>query len=126
MPIYTARCTECAALEDYFQTVENRSQVPPSCADCGGKLEKIITKPAVQVDITPFVSPRSGKVINSRSELREDLARTGCRILEPGMKQDIQRNRIAAQEKAIEPILATVDKVVTEFNVAGKLETFNG
>lgn len=33
--------------------------------------------------VQPFESPMSGKMITSRSELREDLKATGCRIVEP-------------------------------------------
>lgn len=41
-------------------------------------LPQIITE-----QFEPFESPATGKMISSRNELREDLAASGCRLLEP-------------------------------------------
>ena len=39
--------------------------------------------PLVISDLEPYESPASGKIITSKSEQREDLAATGCRLLDP-------------------------------------------
>ncbi|MEQ9634608.1 MAG: hypothetical protein RLW68_00840 [Devosia marina] len=41
-------------------------------------LPRIVTE-----QFQPFESPATGKMITSRTELREDLAASGCRLLEP-------------------------------------------
>jgi hypothetical protein len=41
-------------------------------------LPRIITE-----EFVPFESPATGKLITSRAEHREDLAASGCRVLEP-------------------------------------------
>jgi hypothetical protein len=43
-----------------------------------------ICLPRIVVEqFVPFESPATGKIITSRAEHREDLAASGCRVLEP-------------------------------------------
>jgi hypothetical protein len=39
--------------------------------------------PMVVSDLEPYESPMTGKIITSKSEQREDLAKSGCRLLDP-------------------------------------------
>jgi hypothetical protein len=43
--------------------------------------------PRVQSDIEPYRSPIDGRVVSSRSEQRDDLARNGCVLAEPKKKR---------------------------------------
>ncbi|PYS61643.1 MAG: transcriptional regulator [Acidobacteria bacterium] len=46
MPIYEFRCKKCNALTEVFQKLSDK---PPSrCRKCGGRLEKQISKTAIQ------------------------------------------------------------------------------
>lgn len=53
------------------------------------------------VDIPAYVSPVTGKLINSRTDRREDLKRAGCREWE-GMEQEtkVAQQRAREEEKA--------------------------
>ena len=42
-----------------------------------------LAMPMIQSDIAGYQSMASGKWIDGRSDQREDLKRTGCRVLEP-------------------------------------------
>jgi hypothetical protein len=55
--------------------------------------------------------------------MREDLAATGSILAEPGLRQDIERNRIHAQAKAFAPVEKAVDQQISAMVAAGKLET---
>lgn len=61
---------------------------PNGFVDPDGKPMELPTEwtpsmPMVIRDIDPYESPATGKWITSRSEAREDLKASGCRILEP-------------------------------------------
>jgi len=42
-----------------------------------------ICKPTIQGDIAEYVSPITGKPIDGRTAQRDDLARSGCRVVDP-------------------------------------------
>lgn len=85
MPIYEAQCLKCGKVQEYYQTAANCRDTPVCC---GEKTEKVIlTAPFGIVDIPAYVSPTSGKWINSRRERTEDMKRTNSRPWE-GMEQE--------------------------------------
>jgi hypothetical protein len=85
VPIYEAVCHRCGKYQDYYQTAAN-CRVTPVC--CGESAEKVIlSAPMGIVDIPAYVSPVSGKLINSRKQRVEDLKETGSRPWE-GMEQE--------------------------------------
>ena len=46
MPLYEYECQECG---ERTEVIQRMSDVPPTiCADCGGKLKKLISAPAIQ------------------------------------------------------------------------------
>lgn len=46
MPIYEFKCTKCNATIEVFQKLSDK--FPKRCKKCGGRLEKMISAPAVQ------------------------------------------------------------------------------
>ena len=46
MPIYEFECKKCKSHIEVFQKVTDKS--PTKCSKCGGKLEKVISAPAIQ------------------------------------------------------------------------------
>lgn len=120
MPLYEIRCTRCNDLKQVFRPVSLRDNLP-DCV-CEGTFERLIAAPRISKEITPYKSPATGKIISSRSEQKEDLRRAGCRLYEPGMKEDIARNAVSAQEKSFAPVAAAIDQTVASLVSAGKLE----
>jgi hypothetical protein len=56
--------------------------------------------PMVVSDLEPYESPATGKIITSKSEQREDLAKSGCRLLDPSespTKGKIRNAKFAAK-----------------------------
>jgi hypothetical protein len=98
MPTYEAFCHTCKTVQDYYQPV-SRYMDTPEC--CGAKTQKVIlTAPVGIVDIPAYVSPTTGKLIDSRSKRREDLKASGSREWE-GMEQEqkVAQQRVKAEEK---------------------------
>lgn len=52
-----------------------------------------ICKPAVRSDLPAYVSPVTRQVIEGRAARREDLARTGCREVDPSEYRPQYQNR---------------------------------
>ena len=46
MPIYEYRCKKCAAQTEVL--LRSSDKPPTRCAECGGRLEKLISSPAIQ------------------------------------------------------------------------------
>ena len=106
MPIYESVCMKCNTRHEYIKSSANCYDTPECCDT---KTEKrIFTSPLAQFDIAPwdsFVSPATGKVINSKSQRREDMKASGCRDWE-GMATEKQiaancKKEEAAREDAI-------------------------
>lgn len=116
MPCYEARCNQCGKVQDYYQSAAN-CHITPEC--CGQLTEKVIlTAPYGVVDIPAYVSPVSGKWINSRRERAEDLKRADCRPwegLEQEQKEAARRAHYEeqAQDKAIESAVVEAWQTLT-------------
>ena len=110
MPIYEAYCSKCHEVAEYVSTVAN-CRITPTC--CGESMQKVIlSAPSAIVDIPAYVSPVSGKLINSRTQRNEDLKRTGSRPWE-GLEQE---KKEAARQKAYQEQKedAKLEKAISE------------
>lgn len=108
MPLYEYLCDCCETRQTRFLAL-NHYRDPqycdnPSCgqfvAEGSGlnvshpqtPLVKLVSAPAVHGDYPGYVSPASGKWVEGRKAHLEDLKATGCRIFEPGERQqEIQK-----------------------------------
>lgn len=65
------------------------------------KFSTAVAMPYIASDIKPYQSPVTGKVIESRSARREDLARTGCREVDPSEFKPIYKNYEFCQKRRL-------------------------
>lgn len=96
MPIYQAVCMKCSKYHEYIRPSKDCRDTPECCGVATDK--RILSAPMAQIDFPAYESPASGKMITSRNERREDMARTGSRPWE-GMESE---KRQAARNKAEE------------------------
>lgn len=98
VPIYESLCGKCGRPHEYYATAANCYDTPTCCGERTTKM--ILTPPFGQVDIPAYVSPVTGRLINSRTQRKEDLLRTGSRPWE-GMEQETKeaQRRAAYEEK---------------------------
>ena len=75
--------------------------------------------PRIVGDYAPYECPVSGKVIEGRKAHEENLKATGCRLLEPGEKEDNARTATrsaAAEDKMRNAVIDNiVDSVADEY-----------
>ena len=121
MPLYDIRCPACETRSTVFRKLAEYDDLP--VCDCGGVFSRVISAPAVQTDIEPFISPKTGRLISSKAALREDLARSGCFLNESGVDKDVQRWGEESKEKAFAPIAAGVDQTVSRLVAARQIES---
>lgn len=122
MPQYDVECEVCKLRAVIFRKVEERNDLP--LCGCGGKVQRLISKPYLGgVNFTAFISPATGEVVDSPTKWREDLRKSGSIPYEPGLKQDIARNREYAKEKAFEPVARAVDDILRAKLAVDPLET---
>lgn len=98
MPTYQSRCGLCGTDHEYYSSIAN-CLITPEC--CGEATQKVIlTAPTGIMDIPAYVSPTTGKLIDSRAKRREDLKQSNCREWE-GMESEtrVARQRAADLEK---------------------------
>lgn len=103
MPLYEYCCTTCEKRQSRFLPVSQYKAKQycdnPACgqfvADGAGlnvdhpqePLVKLVCAPAVFGDYEEYISPATGKLVRGKQQHLEDLKQSGCRIFEPGERQ---------------------------------------
>ena len=97
--------------------------LPQECPFCLEKMERQISAPMLgQINFTPYESPKTpGKIISSRSEEKNELARTGSIILEKGMKQDVDRKKKENWAKTVQKVENLVAQTTGELAASGRI-----
>ena len=114
MPLYAYEC-ECGNTFDKYLPL-SEYDAPQAC-ECGKTARKVLGLNFLQTNFEPYVSPASGRVIESKRARRDDLDRTNSRPwegLESERKEAARRREYADQklestiQKSIEDQLRTV------------------
>lgn len=84
---------------------------------------RTIVAPVVVTDIPAYISPATGRVINSRTSMRDDLERSGHIMNEPGLKQDVARWKTEKDAALFKPVEKAIDAQVTALVNSGKIES---
>jgi putative FmdB family regulatory protein len=116
MPLYTYTC-QCGSRDTVFAKIVSRDD-PRECPQCNRYMTRILEAPYVRPEIQPYISPASGRVINSRDQRRDDLRRSGCIEWEPGIREEAEKNRVAGIEANFRTVDASIDKTVAEMHAA--------
>ena len=77
MPIYEYECKKCKALTEVFQKVSDKP--PVKCKKCGGKLERLISRSAIQFKGSGwYVTDYGGKngKLDKKSEEKSESSNT--------------------------------------------------
>jgi hypothetical protein len=116
MPFYDYQCILCTNKVPHYRKIADRDDFP---SHCDTPMRRVISAPMLQVDIQAYVSPASGKWIDSRAARREDLKREGCIADEPGLREHIAGIQASEKEKIAKTLDATVDRTVSEMHASG-------
>lgn len=121
MPVYRVKCRICDKAWEIFRRMSDYDRLP--WCECGGITARQICAPAIHADITPYVSPGTGKVIGSRAQQREDLLKSNSVINEPGLSRDIARRKVEVEEKSFAPVAAGIDSIVRDLVSCNQIES---
>jgi hypothetical protein len=123
MPLYDVRCQRSGKV--FERSIKLEFFQEPIICICGGSATRVISRPLISVDRTGYNCPVTGKWVGSRREHRENLARQGCRVLEPGEK-DMNCKRREQEEAAFErKIEDTVERTIESYPSAKKEQLHN-
>lgn len=118
MPFYDFRCNVCGDKMPLFRKIPQRDIEAYHCDEA---MTRVISAPAIQVDIPAYVSPASGKWINSRAQRKEDLLREGCVENEPGLKEYVASRAEAEKEKSLAVLDRAIDETASALHAANKI-----
>lgn len=113
MPSYDYKCPK-GHVFTHWSLIKHYSPVC-ACPECAEPAIRHITQAPmgfVQGNYAPYECPVTGNIIDGRKAHEENLARTGCRLLEPGESSGVTK-RIAAEEAAFDKAIeATAEEFV--------------
>ena len=109
MPTYSYRC-ECGKTFDRILRLKD-FDTPQMCV-CGKQASRVIMAPAVIGDYAGYQCPVTGNWVEGRKAHQENLARTGCRVLEPGETEATIRRRQEQEAAYDAQIERTVEELV--------------
>lgn len=110
MPIYIYRCP-CGVKAQVFKAIAqlNREE---RCDQCSAVMTRQVAAPAVRGDYAGYTCPVSGDWIEGRRAHLENLKKTGCRVLEPGEKEQSLQRRREDNERFDEALAETAARAV--------------
>lgn len=111
MPTYVYRCPENHQFERILPLA--RFNEVQYCPICQATASRVIVAPAVLGDYPGYQCPVSGQWIEGRKAHNENLARTGCRVLEPGETAQASRRAASVDQELEAKIDQTVMELVT-------------
>lgn len=97
MPIFDYKCTKCGRKQEIYYREERKFK----CPTCDIELVKIMPAPRVFNDYEPYNCPITGQLISGKQEHERNLRKHGCRILEPGEREEAARQR-AQEDRELE------------------------
>lgn len=106
MPAYDYLCKNptCQRRFEVVKSIKDYNRAEP-CPSCDGRETiKQLSAPRVVTDFPGYSCPITGDWVEGKKAHRENLAKHGCRIQEPGETQAIQRSR-DAEEAALDASL---------------------
>lgn len=112
MPLYDFKCAACAGIFELALPLAEYD-APQTCS-CGGSAVRQLSHPRVRGDYAGYVCPVTGKWIEGRKAHKENLARTGCRVLETGERQEAERHRRAEDRALDRAVEQTAGRLVAE------------
>jgi len=119
MPVYEFKCANGHSFTRFLKIADY--DLPQTCKRCGGVAERQISAPRVMGDLKPYTCPITNKLIEGRKAHEENLKVHGCRVLEPGEREDFDKRKKQQDIELEKSINASVERFV-EAAPAEKLE----
>jgi hypothetical protein len=85
---------------------------PAYCPECGTLGNRVLSAPAVRGDYAGYQCPVTGKWVEGRKAHEENLRQTGCRIFEPGEREEFQRRKEREEAEFDSKLEASIGETV--------------
>jgi len=108
MPIYLYKCLNGHTFDKFLKMADSDEE---QYCECGRPGHKQVTAARVVADYAGYECPITGDWIEGRAAHRENLAKHGCRVFEPG-EQAAAASYVAKQEEEMDK---AVENTVDEF-----------
>lgn len=113
MPLYLYSCPTCARKREVLKPIAQLDD-PVHCLNCQGAMNRQLTAPMVRGDLPGYECPVTGAWIEGRRAHQENLAKHGCRVLEPGETAEVSRARARADAELDRSVDESVDRFIAE------------
>lgn len=107
MPLYDFKCATGHKFETFLKLVHY--QDPQICA-CGLPASRVISAPMFHIEHVGYDCPITGDWIGSKRQHEENLQKQSCRVLEPGERQLVTKNKEAEEAAFDKSIEDSVEK----------------
>ena len=111
MPIYLYKCPTCAHKREVLKRLADIDS-PTQCLSCSGWMNRQVTAAKVIADYPGYSCPITGDWVEGRAAHRENLAKHGCRLLEPGEKEAAAAFRAREEAELDAKLDETAEKLV--------------
>jgi putative FmdB family regulatory protein len=128
MPMYAYKCPNCGRSQDVFKPI-SLLNVPEPCGHCETPMERQICAPMVQADYPGYQCPITGDWIEGKRAHQENLRKHGCRVYEPGEREEHEKYTESADLAFERSIDNTVEEFIEKLptrkreQLAGELES---
>ncbi len=118
MPLYTYKCPLCNRTKDVLLKLADSDQEQYCHHEDHNAIPvnmlKQITAARIVTDYPGYECPITGSWIEGRAAHRENLAKHGCRVFEPGEMENTRRMRENLDKDMERQVDATVDQFIAE------------
>lgn len=115
MPLHDYYCRSCGNLEERFVPLKELYKTQ-FCKHCLAALKRLMPAPRIQMDYPDYTCPVTGKLISGRRAHKENLKKTGCRILETGEHEANLRRREEQNKQLEEKIEDSVAREISSWS----------
>lgn len=113
MPVYDYHCPECGKIREIVHPIAELTIVR-WCKEghIPTPMQRLLSAPMVRGDYPGYSCPITGKWIEGRKAHEENLRKHGCRVIEAGEREALDRRRKAADDALDKAIEATVEEEI--------------
>jgi len=113
MPIYAYKCMNGHEFEKFLKMADSDEE---QFCECGRPGHKQVTAARVVADYAGYECPISGAWIEGRAAHRENLAKHGCRVFEPGEREATAKYAAKLDADMDVEVEATVDEFLSKLD----------
>ena len=111
MPLHDFECQACSYVYEKF--VQHSELYSQRCPKCQQPVQHVFLSSAqVHGDLSGYTCPVTGKWIDGRKAHSENLKRQGCRVLETGEREALQRARAKEEAQFDRNLDRTIDSAL--------------